>query len=129
METALVAISAVSFFQMLPRTQSGAVLLSSQPVFIFHRHMGEVAEHVSHAETENNDHKARKRTSFVTVTDQQWHNMLHKHLATCLNTWVDACFPRNTMEVKIQIYALEKSCDHEMKSQREEIKEWKGRKV
>lgn len=59
---------------MLPRTQSRAALLSSQPVFILHRHMGEAAhpsdEHMSHADTQNNSHKARKSSSSVTVTDR-----------------------------------------------------------
>lgn len=60
--------------QMLLWTQSSAALLSSQPVFILNRHMGEAAhpsdEHMSHADTRNNRHKARESSSSVTATDR-----------------------------------------------------------
>lgn len=53
--------------------------------------------------------------------------MLRKFLATCLNMWLDACIPRNTMEVKIQIYALKKiMCPWNEKWKRKRVK---GNKV
>lgn len=51
-------------FSAITVRQSCAMLLSLQPIFILHRHMGESAhpsdEHMSHADTRNNSHATGK---------------------------------------------------------------------